>query len=82
MKLAEFNTADLERVTVRLGDRTVASHERCWARHQTITDPAHRTAAMTLATAAARGPAPVATDEVEQRDLAAYDAVFGLTEVA
>ncbi|MGH3847861.1 MAG: IS21 family transposase, partial [Pseudonocardiaceae bacterium] len=33
-------TGDLEQVTVRLGDRLVAVHERCWARQQTITDPA------------------------------------------
>jgi transposase len=74
--------ADLDRVTVHLAGRAVASHERCWARHQTITDPAHRTAALALAAAAARAPVPVAGDDVEQRDLAAYDAAFGLTEVA
>jgi transposase len=75
-------TADLEHVTVQLGDRVVASHERCWARHQTITDPAHRAAALAMAAAAARphptGPVP----QVEERDLSTYDAVFGLTEVA
>lgn len=74
--------ADLERVTVRLGSKVVAEHARCWARWQTITDPAHKAAALALShTAAHRAPA---TDpgEVEQRDLGAYDAAFGLTEVA
>ena len=74
--------ADLEQVTVTLAGRVVASHERCWARHQTITDPAHRAAALTLAAVAARAPVPVAENDVEQRDLTDYDAVFGLTEVA
>jgi len=34
-------TADLERVRVRLDSRLVADHGREWARHMTITDPAH-----------------------------------------
>jgi transposase len=75
-------TGDLDHVVVRLGDRVVASHERCWARHQTITDPAHRTAALAMAAAAARPHLTGPVDEVEERDLSAYDAVFGLTEVA
>lgn len=74
--------ADLERVTVRLGTRVVAVHERCWARWQTITDPNHKAAALAMSTAAAHRPAPEPVDDVEQRDLAAYDSAFGLTEVA
>jgi transposase len=74
--------ADLEHVTVTLAGRVVGSHERCWARHQTITDPTHRAAALALAAAATRTPVPTVQDEVEQRDLSDYDAVFGLTEVA
>ena len=74
--------ADLERVTVRLGSKVVAEHERCWARWQTITDPTHKATALAMSTAAAhRPPAPPAED-VEQRDLSAYDAAFGLTDVA
>ena len=75
--------ADLEQVSVRLGDKVVAAHERCWARQQTITDPTHRAAALAMAHAAAksRGRAPV-TEEVEQRDLGDYDRRFGLTDVA
>ncbi len=74
--------ADLEHVTVRLGAKVVATHARCWARWQTITDPAHKAAALALSHAAAHRPATPSTDEVEQRDLGAYDAAFGLTDVA
>ncbi|MBO3102590.1 IS21 family transposase [Cellulomonas fengjieae] len=74
--------ADIRQVTVRLGSRVVAVHERSWARWQTITDQDHKAAALALShTAAHRPPAPPA-DEVEQRDLSAYDAAFGLTDVA
>jgi hypothetical protein len=59
----------------------VAQHERCWAKHQTITDPKHRAAAETLRQRPrAGGSAPAA--EVEQRCLADYDAMFGLTDEA
>lgn len=75
-------TADLETVTVRLGARVLATHERCWARQQTITDPAHRAAALAMSHAAAHRPPPQPAQDVEQRDLATYDAAFGLTEVA
>jgi transposase len=75
-------TADLEHVTVRLGSRVVGSHERCWARHQTLTDPAHRAAARALSAAAARPRPSDPADDVEERDLSTYDAAFGLTEVA
>jgi len=44
-------TADLTTVRITWAGRVVGTHERCWARHQTITDPAHRAA---LAMAAAR----------------------------
>jgi len=74
--------ADLQRVTVTLGAKVVAVHERCWARWQTITDPAHKAAALAMSHAAAHRPPTLPADEVEQRDLATYDAAFGLTEVA
>ena len=74
-------TADLARVRVTCDGRVVADHERCWARHQTITDPAHLAAAQAMR-AARRMLAPVpgpagAGAEVERRDLAVYDAMFG-----
>lgn len=71
--------ADLDSVFVTTGGRLVATHDRCWARHQSITDPAHHQSALELAHRAAHRPAPEKSDEVEQRDLAAYDLAFGLT---
>jgi hypothetical protein len=59
-------------------------HQRCWVRHQTITDPAHRETAHQLAhhasalrdnadqTAGAAGQVVV-----ERRNLSIYDTVFG-----
>jgi len=73
--------ADLDTVRIRRGGVLVGEHERCWARQQTITDPAHRTAADVLRqafqsrSASGRGPA---ADEVQERDLSAYDRAFGL----
>jgi transposase len=71
-------SADLDTVNVRCAGRVVAVHERCWARHQSITDPEHRAAAEVLQRAPRERP-PVAED-VQQRPLSDYDAVFGLTE--
>jgi transposase len=74
--------ADLERVRVACDGRLVADHQRCWARHQTISDPAHLAAAAQLrrdraviSQAAGRDPA-----EVQLRRLADYDTAFGLTD--
>jgi transposase len=77
-------TADLARVRVFSGGKQVADHQRAWARHQTITDPAHLAAARGLRRAhrelaAAGGPARA---EVEHRDLAVYDALCGGEGVA
>ena len=76
-------TADLARVRVTCDGRIVADHERCWARHQTLTDPAHLQAAKALRSARrlAVVPAPRA-DEVEQRDLSVYDQISGGQGVA
>jgi hypothetical protein len=38
----------LERVRAFCGGKLVADHERIWARHQTLTDPAHWAAAQAL----------------------------------
>ncbi|NTW41145.1 MAG: IS21 family transposase [Cellulomonadaceae bacterium] len=73
--------ADLEQVTVRMGTKVVATHPRCWARQQTITDPAHRAAALAMSAAAAHRPVRPSLQDVEQRDLGDYDAAFGLAEV-
>jgi transposase len=72
--------ADLDQVSVTCDGRLVASHQRCWASRQTITDPAHRTAASALRrdyrhlAAAGRGPGDL---EVEERSLGDYDALLG-----
>jgi transposase len=73
--------ADLSTVTISCAGRTVAAHERCWARHQTITDPQHRAAAKALQ-ARPRVTAPPSSGEVEQRALSDYDKAFGLAEEA
>jgi transposase len=75
--------ADLDRVRVLCEGHIVADHERCWAKHQTITDPDHRAAAAALRTVRltlARDPA--GTQMVEQRHLTDYDAIFGLEDPA
>jgi transposase len=72
--------ADLERVTVSCDGRLVADHVRCWARHQTISDPAHLQAAAQLRRdrAAVGAAGRRDQDEVQLRCLADYDAAFGL----
>ncbi len=70
--------ADLDRVQVFCDGRIVADHARCWAQHQSITDPSHAQAATALRhDRFAVLPAPRVT-EVEQRALSDYDTVFGL----
>jgi transposase len=72
-------TASLQEVIVTCGGAEVARHARCWAAHQTITDPAHATAAAQLRRAR-RLPAVAAVHTaVEQRSLADYDRLLGLT---
>jgi len=71
-------TADLARVRVSCDGRVVADHERCWAKHQTLTDPAHLQAAGALRSARRLAVVPVPRpDEVEQRDLSVYDQITG-----
>jgi transposase len=74
-------TADLARVRVSCDGRVVADHERCWARHQTLADPAHLETAQALRSARRLAVVPVPRgDEVEQRDLAVYDLLSGSGE--
>jgi transposase len=70
--------AGLDRVRAFSGGQLVADHERSWAWHQVITDPAHRAAAIALrrqriGLLRPAGPEP----EVEQRSLSVYDALAG-----
>lgn len=73
---------DLAAVTVTCAGRAVAVHDRSWAAHQLISDPAHLEAAVVARAAhrAAARPGPVGHD-VEQRSLADYDTAFGLDAV-
>jgi transposase len=74
--------ADLEQVTVTCAGHNVARHERCWAMHQTITDPAHAEAAAVMRRACIQAVAAPAELEVEQRRLSDYDAALGVEGVA
>jgi len=75
-------TADGDHVTVLCEGRPVARHDRCWAKHQSLTDPVHRQAAADLRIAAQRTPTTAVDAQVERRPLADYDRMFGLDEVA
>lgn len=72
--------AGLDRVQVLCEGRAVADHQRIWAWHQTITDPEHLVAARSLRRQRATRLRPVTEPEVEQRDLADYDAALGLAD--
>jgi transposase len=73
-----------EQVIAYCDGQVVARHARCWARHQTLTDPEHARAAAALRGAFrrqsddARDGRPGAADlvEVEQRRLEVYDRAF------
>ena len=69
--------AGLERVRAFCDGKLVADHERIWARHQTLTDPAHWTAAQALRRQRLTIVRP-AEPEVQIRCLADYDAALGL----
>jgi transposase len=71
-------TADLARVRVLCEGQVVADHERIWAWHQTITDPAHLAAARALRRERVTLIRPPAQAEVQVRALADYDTAFGL----
>ena len=76
-------TADLARVRVSCDGRIAADHERCWARPQTLADPAHLATAKALRSARRLAVVPVPRqDEVEQRDLSVYDRLAGGQGVA
>jgi hypothetical protein len=72
--------ADLHRVQVRCDGRTVADHERLWAKHQTVSDPAHVEAAKLLRRKHLDLARPTSVPDVEVRCLADYDTALGLTD--
>ena len=63
---------------MRLDGRVVAEHQRSWGTALTLSDPEH-VAAAARARQAFQAPRPTPTVvEVVQRDLADYDAAFGV----
>jgi transposase len=75
-------STDLHRVQVSHGGRLVADHERIWAKHQTITDQAHREAANALRRERITVVRPGPDTAVQIRALGDYDRVLGLDEQA
>jgi hypothetical protein len=69
---------DLDRVRAFCDGRPVADHIRVWARHQTITDPAHRDAAIRLRRDRLQLVHPRVEPEVQLRCLADYDTALGV----
>ena len=72
--------ADMDRVRVWCDGGLVADHERIWARHQTISDPAHVNAAQLLRQQRLALVPPATETEVEQRRLADYDSALGVAD--
>jgi transposase len=77
--------ADLARVRVFCDGTLVADHQRLWANHQTVSDPAHVEAAkllrrkhLDLARPTQRHPSAV--PDVEVRRLADYDTALGVVD--
>jgi transposase len=73
-------TSDLDRVQVHCDGQLVADHPRCWARHQTVSDPAHLAAATRLRAERAAVTTRRDQAEVQLRCLADYDVAFGLDD--
>lgn len=71
---------DLDSVRAFCDGRLVADHVRVWARHQTITCPAHREAAARLRRERLQVVRPPVEPEIEMRRLADYDAALGLDD--
>lgn len=72
-------TADLNTVRIHCDATLVGHHQRCWAKHQTISDPAHVSAAAELRTRRRLMPAAPADDTgVTYRDLTDYDRILGI----
>jgi transposase len=70
--------ADLDRVRVWCEGDVVADHERVWAKHQTLSDPAHVKAAQLLRQQRFTLIPPATETEVEQRSLIDYDTALGV----
>ena len=71
--------ANLNRVQVFCDGKVVADHDRVWAWHQTISDPAHVAAAKAFRRDRIGVLRPVPEPEVQQRALTDYDDALGIT---
>jgi transposase len=71
-------SADLARVRVACDGQTVADHQRSWAWHQSISDPAHVAAARAMRRQRVTALRRPCEPEVEIRSLADYDTALGL----
>ncbi len=70
--------ADLDRVHAFCDGELVAEHERIWATHQTLSDPAHVEAAKVLRRRRIAAKHAVAEPQVVTRSLTDYDTAFGV----
>lgn len=70
--------ADLAEVVITQSGTELARHQRCWAAHQTITDPEHAAAAADLRRSRRLAAVPAIDTAVEHRSLSDYDRIFGL----
>ena len=73
--------ADLVQVRVFCDGKLVADHDRLWARHQTVSDPAHLAAAKALRRERLGIVRPEPAPEVETRALTDYDTALGLDHI-
>jgi transposase len=71
-------SAGLDWVRAACDGQLVADHQRIWAHHQTISDPAHLAAARTLRRERLEVVRPAADPQVQIRPLADYDTALGL----
>jgi transposase len=70
-------SADLQRMRVSCDGHLVADHPRCWARHQSLTDPVHRAAAEALRREHRPTWRTSLDQQVEIRPLTDYDRLGG-----
>jgi hypothetical protein len=72
-------TADLNIVRIHCDTTLIGEHPRCWASHQTVSDPVHVSAAAELRTRRRLATAAPSDDAgVTYRNLADYDRILGL----
>jgi transposase len=70
--------ADLDRVQVFCDGELAADHQRVWAVHQTISDPAHVEAAKVLRRNRISAARSMPEPQVQVRELSDYDAALGV----